>query len=164
MSSRDGTHATCHLTRYLDHLSRAATALSRSPHDAEDLVQETYARVLARPRAIRRRDDPRYLIRALRNTWIDMQRARAARPSAGGADALSWIAEHRPDPVELTFCAREVLDAIGALSPKLREAVVAVDLLGLSYDEAARALSIPHGTLRSRLARGRHAAARRTGP
>jgi RNA polymerase sigma-70 factor (ECF subfamily) len=149
----------CHLTQHRDHLARLAAARSRSPHDAEDLVQETNARVLARPRAIRRRDDPRYLVRALRNTWIDMQRARAARPPTGGADVLARLADRRGDPVELAISAREALAAIRTFSPRLRGAVVAVDLLGLSYDEAARALAIPAGTLRSRVARGRRTAA-----
>jgi RNA polymerase sigma-70 factor (ECF subfamily) len=51
--------------------------------------------------------------------------------------------------------ARAVYDALGQLSPPLREAVVAVDVVGLSYREAARALGIKEGTIMSRLYRGR---------
>ena len=73
---------------HADHLFRLAYALTGSPDDAEDLVQETFARVLARPRLVRRTDDPRYLRRALRNTWIDMRRAHAARPVSAGDHGL----------------------------------------------------------------------------
>ena len=52
---------------HLDRLYRAAWALCGRREDAEDLVQETYARVLARPRWLRREDDFAYLLRALRN-------------------------------------------------------------------------------------------------
>ena len=55
---------------HLDRLYRAAWALSGSREDAEDLVQETYARVLARPRLLRNEDDLGYLLRALRNTFL----------------------------------------------------------------------------------------------
>src|SRR6266545_1624933 len=52
----------------LPRLYRAARAWTRSREEAEDLVQETYARVLARPRLIRGEDEVGYLFRALRNT------------------------------------------------------------------------------------------------
>ena len=52
---------------HLDRLYRAAWALSGSREDAEDLVQETYVRLLARPRLLRKEDDLGYLLRALRN-------------------------------------------------------------------------------------------------
>jgi RNA polymerase sigma-70 factor, ECF subfamily len=67
------------LPDHADRLFRAAYALCGSSHDAEDLVQETYARVLRRPRFIRRDADLAYLLRALRNTWIAMRRAKDAR-------------------------------------------------------------------------------------
>src|ERR1044072_7387421 len=51
---------------HIDRLYRAAWALSGSREDAEDLVQETYARVLSRPRLLRREDDLGYLLRAPR--------------------------------------------------------------------------------------------------
>ena len=72
---------------HLDRLFRAAWALCGSREDAEDLVQETYARVLARPRLLRNEDDLGYLLRALRNTFLteaDREPAPASRPAARG--------------------------------------------------------------------------------
>jgi RNA polymerase sigma-70 factor (ECF subfamily) len=148
------------LAVHAEGLFRAAYALTGSGHDAEDLVQETFARVLARPRLVRRQDDPRYLMRALRNTWIDLERRRQARPATSGREALEWIADDRGDPSAVALDVRVAYDAIRELSPKLREAIAAVDILGLSYRDAARALRIREGTLQSRLSRAReHVAA-----
>jgi RNA polymerase sigma-70 factor, ECF subfamily len=142
------------LTDHIDRLFRAAYGLCGSPHDAEDLVQETFVRVLARPRLVRRRDDPRYLMRALRNTWIDLQRARAARPVTTGAEPIEWVVDHGADPT-VALDVQVAYAAMHELSPKLREAIAAVDVLGLSYRQAASALRIRQGTLMSRLARAR---------
>ena len=92
-------------------------------------------------------------MKALRNTWIDMQRARAARPVTIGAEALEWVVDGDGDPGALALEVRAAYDAIRELSPKLREAIAAVDVLGLSYKEAARSLRIRPGTLMSRLQR-----------
>jgi RNA polymerase sigma-70 factor (ECF subfamily) len=143
------------LPDHLDGLNRAAYALSGSRHDAEDLVQETCARVLARPRNVRREDERHYLLRALRNTWIDLERARSARPPASDGAALESVPAVAADPGGVALDARVVYDTVGELSPKLGRAIAAVDLLGLSYADAARALAIGQGTLRSRLARAR---------
>src|SRR5580765_1928132 len=67
---------------HLDRLYRAAWALCGSREDAEDLVQETYARVLARPRVLRREDDLGYLLRALRNTFLNQRRSVSRRVRA----------------------------------------------------------------------------------
>src|SRR5690348_14495281 len=64
---------------HLDRLYRAAWALCGSREEAEDLVQETYARVLARPRVLRNSDDLGYLLRALRNTFFNRRRAEGRR-------------------------------------------------------------------------------------
>src|SRR5438046_4246342 len=64
---------------HLDRLYRAAWALSGSRQDAEDLVQETYTRVLARPRFLRNEDDLGYLLRALRNTFLTQRRTASRR-------------------------------------------------------------------------------------
>jgi RNA polymerase sigma-70 factor, ECF subfamily len=148
------------LAQHVERLYRAAYALCGSPHDAEDLVQETFARVLARPRLVRHRDDPSYLMRALRNTWIDLERARSARPQSSGSEPLEWEVDASSDPGGLALDVRVAFAAMRELSPKLREAIAAVDVLGLSYRDAARALQIRQGTLQSRLARAReHVAA-----
>src|SRR5881628_2803387 len=64
---------------HIDRLYRAAWALSGSREDAEDLVQETYARLLARPRLLRKEDDLGYLLRALRNTFLNQRRTESRR-------------------------------------------------------------------------------------
>src|SRR5262250_98289 len=64
---------------HLDRLYRAAWALCGSREDAEDLVQETYARVLSRRRLLRNEDDLGYLLRALRNTFLTQKRTESRR-------------------------------------------------------------------------------------
>src|SRR4051794_41936220 len=73
----DPDRAVVHLPR----LYRAARAWSRSREEAEDLVQETYARVLSRPRVIRGEGELGYLLRALRNTLVSQRRAEGRRPT-----------------------------------------------------------------------------------
>jgi hypothetical protein len=64
---------------HLDRLYRAAWALCGSREEAEDLVQETYARLLARPRFLRNDDDLGYLLHALRNTFLNQKRTESRR-------------------------------------------------------------------------------------
>src|SRR5437588_5344892 len=64
---------------HLDRLYRAAWALCGSREDAEDLVQETCAHVLRKPRRLRSDDDLGYLLRVLRNTFFSGRRAAARR-------------------------------------------------------------------------------------
>ena len=145
-----------HAGEHIDRLFRAAWALCGSRQDAEDLVQETYARVLAKPRFLRNEDDLGYLLRTLRNTFLNQKRSesRRLRP-APLPEELDVIADRRaPDPAA-ALEAREVYTAIAALPADYRDVVVAVDVAGLSYKEAARALRIPEGTVMSRLYRGR---------
>src|SRR5215208_1598703 len=71
---------------HIDTLYRAACAMCGSRDLAEDLVQETYVKVLARPRLLRRDDDLGYLIKALRNTWYSHlrdERTRRASTDSG---------------------------------------------------------------------------------
>ena len=79
---------------HLDRLYRAAWALCGSREDAEDLVQETYARVLRRPRLLRKEDDLGYLLRALRNTFLTQKRAESRRLRPGPLpDQLDLVAD-----------------------------------------------------------------------
>ncbi len=143
---------------HLDRLFRAAWALCGRREDAEDLVQETYARVLARPRWLHAHDDLGYLLRVLRNTHASRVRTAARRPRETTLDeALIAAGERESDP---SLDAGALFAAIARLPGPFREALVAVDVAGLSYAEAARALRVREATITSRLhrARGRIAA------
>jgi RNA polymerase sigma-70 factor (ECF subfamily) len=146
---------------HLPRLYRAARAWTRSREEAEDLVQETYVRVLARPRLIRGEDEVGYLLRALRNTLISGRRAEQRRPiTTELPNDTALGARASDDPAEATE-RRQVYAAIAELPQEFRDALVAVDVAGLSYPEAARALGVPEGTLTSRLFRARDRVARR---
>jgi RNA polymerase sigma-70 factor, ECF subfamily len=144
---------------HIDRLYRSAWGLCGSREEAEDLVQETYARVLARPRFLRREEDLAYLLRALRNTFVGGRRTLRARTTHAPLDEeLDRTGD--PGPEELA-AQRRVYGAIAELPPEFRDALVAVDVAGLSYREAARALRVPEGTVTSRLARARAQVAER---
>src|SRR5712691_11696979 len=118
---------------YFDRLYRAAWGLCGSREDAEDLVQDTYARVLARP----------HVAPGAEPEALDLpdERRAAAEPAAAAE-------------------AREVYRAISELSDDFRDALVAIDVAGLSYTEAARALKVAEGTITSRLFRARREVAK----
>src|SRR4051794_26656696 len=145
-------------------LAAAARALTGDRDLADDLVQDTYAAVLARPRRVRRGDELGYLRTALRNRFRDHLRASARRPRAHAEHALNGLADvrvsARPDAAAEH---RTVLAAVDELPQPYREAIVAVDVVGLSYEQAAEALGVPVGTIMSRLYRGRTRVAHRLG-
>ena len=151
-SSRLGLH--------LDRLYRAALGMCGSPHDAEDLVQEVCVRVLAKPRLLKNEDELGYLLRVLRNTFISSRRTAARRPASATApeDLERLQAGSAADPAQAVE-ARRLYAAIAALPDHQRDTLVAVDLLGLSYAEAATVLDVPAGTIMSRLYRARGALA-----
>jgi RNA polymerase sigma-70 factor (ECF subfamily) len=141
---------------HLDRLYRAAWALCGSREDAEDLVQETYARLLARPRLLRKQDDLGYLLRALRNTFLNQKRTESRRLRPGPLpEQFDVIADTRALQPEAALEAGELYAAVAALPGGFRDVLVAVDITGLSYKEAARALRIREGTVMSRLYRAR---------
>ena len=147
---------------HLDRLYRAAWALCGSREDAEDLVQETYARVLARPRVLRREDDLGYLLRALRNTFLNKRRSESRRVRVTALpDTLDVVADPHARQPDVAVEAGELYGAIAALPEDFRDVIVAVDITGLSYKEAARALRIREGTVMSRLYRARQQVVRR---
>ena len=149
------------LPAQLDRLYREAWALCGSSHDAEDLVQETFARVLARPRRLRSDDEMPYLLQAMRNTHLTGLRARGRRPRTVElpAEASEFLRSPRAEP-EAALELHELLATIAALPPDFRDALVAIDLVGLSYREAALLLGVPEATITSRLYRARQRVAR----
>ena len=147
---------------HLDRLYRAAWAFVGSREDAEDLVQETYARVLARPRWLRKEDDLGYLLRALRNTFYNQKRAESRRPrSEPLPERLDLVADPWAREPQAALEAGELYAAVAALPDDFRDVLVAVDITGLSYKEAAQVLRIREGTVMSRLYRARQLVVRR---
>ena len=141
---------------HIDSLRRAARGMTRSHHDAEDLVQDTLVRVLARPRQVGPAGAGPYLHQALRNTHVSSLRTRDRRPVLAPLEPedTRLVAPIGGQPVEILH-TREIIDAIRALPQAQREVVAAVDVAGLGYSEAATHLQIPVGTVMSRLHRGR---------
>lgn len=145
-------------------LHAMAMRLTRDPHEAEDLVQDTLVRAY---RALDRFDGrhPRsWLLTILRNTNIN--RARKKRPVLVHDEAATFsrLAGHGPAGRE--GAAEEALDripdravvaALADLTDDHRTVVVLVDVDGLAYREAAELLGIPVGTVMSRLHRARSA-------
>jgi RNA polymerase sigma-70 factor (ECF subfamily) len=139
-----------HVTR----LFRLAIGLCGSRELAEDLVQETYARVLARPRFVRGDGFP-YLARALRNVLISHFRDQARRNEAPAPEQLD-PPDPRPtaDP-ETAALTGALYAAIAELPDNQRQVLAAVDLAGMSYAETAALLDVAVGTVMSRLYRAR---------
>jgi RNA polymerase sigma-70 factor (ECF subfamily) len=141
---------------HLDRLFRAAWALCGSREDAEDLVQETYERVLRRPRFVRHDDDLGYLYRTLQNTYFNARRTASRRPHvAAQLDDIQTASSRADLQPELAAETRLVFEAVAALDRPMREVLVAVDVVGLSYAEAGKALGVHENTVPSRLARAR---------
>jgi RNA polymerase sigma-70 factor (ECF subfamily) len=150
---------------HIDRLYRAAWGLSGSREEAEDLVQETFARVLRKPRLLRSEDDIGYLLRVLRNTFFSQRRTAARRPqTAALPNDLDLVEDRSATQPESRIESRELYAAISALPDDFRDALVAIDLVGLSYREAARVLRVREATITTRLHRARQRVARSLAP
>jgi RNA polymerase sigma-70 factor (ECF subfamily) len=143
------------LYRHVDQLYRAAWALCGSAHDAEDLVQETFVNVLKRPRQLRDGSEIGYLLRALKNTYASRYRASVHRRRD-----RSLNEDDGPQSRDERFASHEIMEAVESAPAAYRDAVIAVDLIGLSYREAAEALGTRESTITTRLHRGRQHIAR----
>jgi RNA polymerase sigma-70 factor, ECF subfamily len=152
------------LSQHVDRLYRAAWGLCGSREDAEDLVQETFARVLSRPRMLHGDDELYYLMRVLRNTFLTSRRTATRRPVT--VATLEDVITADPKPVgrpEQALEIQEIYATISELPEDFRLALVAIDVLGLSYREAARALRVREATITTRLFRARKQVAQRLG-
>ena len=172
-SAGPASHASASGVRRLDpenigahrgRLLRAAWAMCGSRENAEDLVQDTVTKILSRPRLLRGDDEYVYLLQALRNTFLTSRTKAARRPrvvmTLEDLDAVGCTAA-RTDEAVITA---QVFPAIAQLPESFRLALVAVDVAGLSYGEAARALGAPQATIATRLHRARRLVARQLDP
>jgi len=140
----------------LPRLRRFARSLARHPQDADDLVQITVERALARAAQLRP-DHPvaSWLFGILRNAWIDEGRSRRRRESLlDPGDLADRVGDAAAGSHPELLCLQ---DALARLPQEQCLAVALVLVEGFSYKEAAEIMSVPVGTLTSRLARGREA-------
>jgi RNA polymerase sigma-70 factor (ECF subfamily) len=138
---------------------RHAYRLTRDPHDAEDLTQDVFVRVFRALPNYRPGGSFRgWLHRITTNLFRDkLRRGRLVRFDQLG-DHTDRIIDREPTPAELLddrTLEADLVEALRALPPHFRFAVLMSDVHGLSYDEVATALGIKVGTVRSRLHRGR---------
>ena len=144
------------LVTLLPRLRRFARALTRNPHDADDLVQVALERALARAHQLR--PDAAlagWVFGILRHAWIDELRARARSERVFAPEESGQTVGDAGQGAQAEMLS--VQDAMGRLPGEQRIAVALVLVEGLSYKEAAHVMDVPIGTLTSRLARAREA-------
>ena len=158
---------------YLDQLYSAALRYTRNSADAEDLVQEAFAKAYAAFHQFQPGTNLRaWLYRILTNTYINSYRKQQRQPQQVSADVefdgdggefslYDRIAEatHAPAEVEVlrSLADEEVKEALAGLPDTFRMAVYLADVEGFSYAEIAEIMGTPIGTVMSRLHRGRAA-------
>jgi RNA polymerase sigma-70 factor (ECF subfamily) len=154
----------------LDGLYRAALRLTRVPADAEDLVQETYLKAFRSAESFEPGTNLRaWLFTILHNTALNRARDRSRDTVAVDSEIVDRAADAPPPggssagaaetPESLLIretLAPELQAAIDALPEAFRQAVWLRDVEEFSYAEIAAMLSIPIGTVMSRISRGRH--------
>ena len=153
---------------YLDQLYGAALRMARNPADAEDVVQEAYAKAFASFHQFKPGTNLKaWLYRILTNTYINAYRKKQRQPQEGfGEDVEDWqlAAAEKHTSTGLRSAEMEALDrmpdsavteAMAQLAPDFRMAVYLADVEGFSYKEIAEIMGTPIGTVMSRLNRGR---------
>lgn len=153
---------------YLDQLYGAALRMTRNPADAEDLVQETFAKAYASFAQFTPGTNLKaWLYRILTNTFINSYRKKQRQPQSSGSEVEDWQLARAEAHTSsgLRSAEMEALDrmphsavtqALSELPSDFRLAVYLADVEGFSYKEIAEIMGTPIGTVMSRLNRGRN--------
>ena len=149
--------------REIPRLRRYARALTRSADRADDLVQETLLRAISKSHLWQTGTDVRaWLFTIMHNHYVNMVRRAIRDETTVDIEQISSSLVAVTDPTS-SRQLREVEQALGRLPGEQREVILLVGLEGMSYQTAAEVLSVPVGTVRSRLSRGRDALRRLMG-
>ena len=145
----------CRLEEQIPRLRRYARALTRDPSRADDLVQDTLVRALAKQHLWQAGTNLRaWLFTLMHNQHVnDVRRSNREGGNVDVAEMASVLVA-TTDPTA-SRQLRELERALARLPLEQREAILLIGLEGLRYDEAAEILGVPIGTVRSRLSRGR---------
>ncbi len=137
-------------------LRRYARSLLHDLDAADDLVQDCLERALARLDNWRSGESPRrWLFTIMHHLFIDQMRKAGRRGDAAMLPLEAGEAVATPAEQLGNVASREIVEALQAIAPERRAALVMVGIEGFSYAEAANILGVPAGTLMSRIARGR---------
>ena len=145
------------IEREIPRLRRYARALTRSADRADDLVQETLLRAVAKCHLWQAGTDIRaWLFTIMHNQYVNMVRRAIREKATVDIDQMSSSLIATTDPTG-SRQLHELERALGFLPGEQREVILLVGLEGMSYESAAQILRVPVGTVRSRLSRGRDA-------
>jgi RNA polymerase sigma-70 factor (ECF subfamily) len=144
----------------LSSLYNAAFRLTRDPHDAEDLVQDTYAYAFAHANELRSPASAKaWLMRILYHRFISVRRHSRISLKVVERGTADSVATDPVPSLERAIIARLARTAISAALDKLPDEMRVTLLMcvveGMSYEEIAQVMDCPVGTVRSRIARGR---------
>ncbi|MBA2415742.1 MAG: RNA polymerase sigma factor SigE [Geodermatophilaceae bacterium] len=137
---------------------RLAYRLSGNPQDAEDLTQETFVRVFRSLANYQPGTFEGWLHRITTNLFLDLVRRRQRIRFDALPEDTERMPGSAPSPEQVyadTYLDPQIQNALDALPPDFRVAVVLCDIEGLTYEEIAATLGIKLGTVRSRIHRGR---------
>lgn len=143
------------IAQEIPRLRRYALGLADSPAAADDLVQDTLERAIRKRHLWKRHGSIRgWLYRILYNVFLNQATHRNRRRGEIDIDGVAAPLSEQPRQ-EDGVMVREIAQAVRRLPADQRAALMLTAVEGLPYDEAARILEVPIGTLRSRLSRGR---------
>lgn len=143
------------LAEQIPRLRRYARALLRSVGAADDLVQDTLERAWSRRHLWREDSDLRaWLFTIMHNVFVNQYHRAALAPPTIAMEAETPVPQNDSSPEE-NLVARDLANALAQLSPDLREVIVLVGVEQMRYEDVARILEIPIGTVMSRLSRAR---------